>query len=361
MAQIDDKPTTDTTPPAPTEEVKVSTDIENNGEEERKQPTTDTTQPPATTSQQQQGDVDVDVADTSGSDRKIKTLQDVIDTLGKPETQEERRKRERREKSAKIISAVSDGLSALGNLYFTSQYAPNMYNYKGSQLEAQRASIERAKKDREEKADQYMNYALALGDAENERAKTVRELEAQQERRRLAREKAQREAEAHNWEAALQPDKRREQAGKADKAGQEARTAQAEADNAPAMQQAKLETEKARKGSYQASAANSRASAAAHGRSNVAEFSAWDEKGREHKFRTAAAAEAFARQHGTWQETDEEETTTTKSRRSPSAPEQSRTSTKRTKGGYAGRPAPEDNTPPSRRNNDDNTPPSRQR
>lgn len=314
--QVNATPAASSTPPAIVpSEIKVSTDVETPG---------------ATTS-----------TDTSGSERKIKTLQDMIDRLEPQETDEQRKKRERREKSAKIISAVSDGLMAMSNLYFTSQYAPDMYNHeKGSQLNAQNSAIERARKDREANADKYLRFALALGDAENERAKTAREMEAEQERRKLAREKSERDAEAHGWKATLQPDIQREQAGKANTAEQKARTAQAEADNAPALQQAKLETEKARKGSYQASAANSRASAAAHGRSNVSEFSAWDERGKEHKFKTAAAAEAFARQHGTWNETDEEETTTTETKRTPESKPQTRTSTKKKKGGYAGKPSP---------------------
>ena len=127
--------------------------------------------------------------DTAGSERKIRTLQDMIDTLEPLETPEQRKKRERREKSAKIISAVSDGISALSNLYFTSQYAPNMYNHeKSSQLNAQNAAIEKARKDRESNRDAHLRFALALGDAENERAKTAREIEAEQERRKLARE-----------------------------------------------------------------------------------------------------------------------------------------------------------------------------
>ena len=279
-----------------------------------------------------------------GSDRQIKTIQDWMEAEeNRPETEEQRKKRERREKSKKIIAAVSDGISALSNLYFTSQYAPNMYNHeKGSMTNAVDARIERMKAEREKKRDQYLNFALKLGDIENDRAKTLRELEAQQERQKLAREKAQREAEQHNWLAALQPDKQREQAGKANKAEQDAITAQAEAENAPALQAAKLDTEKARAGAQRASAANSHASASAHNRSNVSEFSAWDEHGKEHKFRTKEAAEAYAKQHGTWKEEDETETTTTETRRNPNAQPQTRTATKTKtkKGGHAGKPSP---------------------
>ena len=263
---------------------------------------------------------------TAGTDRQIKTIQDWMDAEeNRPETSEERKKRERREKSKRIIAAVSDGISALSNLYFTSQDAPNMYNHeKGSMTNAVGARLDRLKAEREKKRDQYLNFSLKLGDLENQRAATLRELEAQQERQKLAREKAQREAEQHGWAAALQPDKQREQAGKANKAEQEAIAAQAVAEAAPELQQAKIATERARKGSLDASAANSRASAAAHGRSNVSEFSAWDEHGNEHKFRTKEAAEAYAKQHGTWKEEDKTETTTTETRRTPESKPQQR-------------------------------------
>lgn len=299
---------------------------------------TDTEHETPTVSPEQQQRVDA----TAGTDRQIKTIQDWMDAEGnRPETEEERKKRERREKSKRIIAAVSDGISALSNLYFTSQYAPDMYNHeKGSMTNAVDARLERLKAEREKNADKYLQFSLKLGDLENERAKTLRELEAQQERQKLAREKAQREAEAHGWAAVLQPDKQREQAGKANRAEQEAITAKAEAEAAPELQQAKIATEKARKGSLDASAANSRASAAAHGRSNVSEFSAWDEHGKERKFRTKEAAEAYAKQHGTWKEEDETETTTTETRRTPESKPQKRTSTKTTKGGHAGKPSP---------------------
>lgn len=302
--------------------------------------------------------------DTMGYDQQIAALQEAANRV-KPETEEERKKRERREKSAKIVSAVSDGLQALSNLFFTTRGAPNMYDHKeASQLTPLQEKLEKLKAERQANADKYLQYSLKIGDAQNERAKTLREMEAQQERAKLAREKAQREQEEHRWLAALQPDKQREQAGKATKAEQEAVTAKAEADNAPDLYKAKVDTEKARGEAQRASAASSRAaatdhyaSARAHDRSNNNEFSAWDENGREYKFRTAAAAEAFAKQHGTFEETDVTSTSTTDSETNGKS-----TTTYKKKSGYAKRVAP-DNTPPSRRRggNKDNTPPSRRR
>ena len=311
---------------------------------------TDTEHETPALSPEQQQRVDA----TAGTDRQIKTIQDWMDSEeNRPETPEQRKKRERREKSKRIIAAVSDGISALSNLFFTSQYAPNMYNHeKASQMNAVDARLERLKAEREKKRDQYLNFSLRLGDLENQRAATLRELEAQQERQKLAREKAQREAEAHGWLAALQDDKQREQAGKANKAEQEAITAQAVAEAAPEMQRAKLATEKARAGAQRASAAasrasaaNSYASAAAHNRSNVLEFTAWDEHGKPHPFRTKEAAEAYAKQHGTYKETDETETTET-SRTSGSRTTKS-TSTKKKKTGHAAKPDPTDMDDPT--------------
>lgn len=274
-----------------------------------------------------------------GYDQQIAMLENEANGL-KPETEEERKKRERREKSQKIVAAVSDGLQALSNLFFTTRGAPNMYDYgTNGQLSPLQTKLDKLKAERQANADKYLQYSLKIGDLRNERAKTLREMEAEQEKRKLAREKAQREQEEHGWLAALQPDKLREQAGKATKAEQEAVTAKAEADNAPAMQKAKLETERAHKNAYVASAGASRAaatnsysSARAHDRSNVNEFSAWDENGREHKFRTAAAAEAFAKQHGTFEETDVTSTSTTDSETNGKS-----TTTYKKKSGYAKR------------------------
>lgn len=175
-----------------------------------------------------------------GYDQQIAALQEAANKT-KPETEEERKKRERREKSKKIIAAVGDGLMALSNLYFTTRGAPNMYDHKTmSQQTPLQAQLDKLKAEREANADKYLQYSLKIGDLQNDRAKTLREMEAEQERRKLAREKAQREQEEHGWLAALQPDKQREQAGKASKAEQEAVTAKAEADNAPDLYKQRL-------------------------------------------------------------------------------------------------------------------------
>lgn len=241
-----------------------------------------------------------------GYDQQIAMLENEANGL-KPETEEERKKRERREKSQKIVAAVSDGLQALSNLFFTTRGAPNMYDHDtNGQLSPLQTKLDKLKAERQANADKYLQYSLKIGDLRNERAKTLREMEAEQEKRKLAREKAQREQEEHGWLAALQPDKLREQKGKADKAGYDADTAKAEADNAPAMQKAKLETEKAHKDAYVASAGasraaatNSYASANEHNTNARGRFQWWDENGNMHYAKTEDEAITKARQHGT--------------------------------------------------------------
>lgn len=278
---------------------------------------------------------------TKGVDAEIEAWRAFSESLPALETEEQRKQREKREKSRKVISAVSDGLAALGNLYFTTKYAPNMYNHeKQSASKAEQARIDKAKADREANREAHLKFALGLGKAEAEKARTLRELEAAQEKRREAAEKAKREAELHPLLVAIRDAQGRKENGLADKAESDAAAAKVAAEYADEMQAAKLDTEKARAGAQRASASNSNASAAAHNRSNVPEFSAWDEHGNEHKFSTKAAAEVYAKQHGTWKEEDEMETTTIETKRSPTSLPQSRKSTKTKEGGHAGKPSP---------------------
>lgn len=273
-----------------------------------------------------------------GYDRQIGLLEDLA-KKSRPETEEERKKRERRERSKRIIAAVSDGLSALGNLYFTTRYAPNMYKHdKASAVSAVDDRIERLKAEREKDRDRYVNYSLKIGDLENRKAATLSELEALQERRKLAREAAQRDAEEHGWLAELQPEKLREQKERANKAEQDAIVSGAVAEYAPLMQEAKLKTEEARKQSYQSTTTKNIAAAGSYNRSNPKEFVAYDKRGRPHYFKYKENADRFAKEHDTWKEEDITETTKTETRRTPGAKPQIRKSVRTKKGGYPMKP-----------------------
>lgn len=200
--------------------------------------------------------------------KKIDAWRQYLDSIPAPETEEERNKRERKEKAKKIIGAVSDGIRAMSNLYFTTQYAPDSYNPRNSQLDASTRAIEKAKAERQANLDRYHQYSINIAGAEANKARTMAELRGQQEARQIARDKAKREAEAHSWEANLQPFKQRELAGKATKAEQDAITAAERAKNAPELysNEAKLAGEKIN--TEKTKQRNNIASAGAHNRSN---------------------------------------------------------------------------------------------
>ena len=163
-----------------------------------------------------------------GTDRQIRTIRDWMDAEeNRPETAQERLRRERKEKSRRIVSAVTDGLAALSNLYFTSQYAPNMYSHeRSSQLRPLDERLERAKAERERKKEAHLNFALKLGDLENGRARTLRDLKAAQEERR-------RKAELHPLEKAMKAAQARKEGNLADKADADKTISQLKAGNTP--------------------------------------------------------------------------------------------------------------------------------
>lgn len=167
-----------------------------------------------------------------GYDRQIAALRAAARRHA-PETERERRERERKERSRRIIGSVSDGLSALSNLWFTSQYAPDMFDPDKGQLKPLNERIGRMKAERERDADRYLQYALKIGDLQNGRAGTLRAIRAQREQQRLARAAAARAAARDKREEDLHPDKKREAKGRADAAEHKAGIAKLELDNKP--------------------------------------------------------------------------------------------------------------------------------
>lgn len=187
-----------------------------------------------------QGDKSVEVDGIIGLDRQIALLREAA-ARHAPESEEERKKRERRERSRRIIGAMSDGLSALGNLYFTSQYAPDMYDpVTGSQLKGADERIERLRAEREANADRYLNYALKIGDLENAKEQQAyqRGRDALADRiRESAEERAQAKADR---DAAMQALKAQLMLGKISEQDAQAKAAEIEADYARRYWEAKL-------------------------------------------------------------------------------------------------------------------------
>ena len=78
-------------------------------------------------------DKDAAVVDTEPQDSKKKSAMSYADMFAamepyKEPTKEELEKERKKEKRERLFAAIGDGISALSNLFFTTQYAPNMYD-----------------------------------------------------------------------------------------------------------------------------------------------------------------------------------------------------------------------------------------
>lgn len=79
------------------------------------------------------------------------------------ETPEDRQRRERRERSRMMVNSIADAGRALGNLYFTSQYAPNGYDQqKNSLTEAYQKRLDKMNAERDKNRDYIFRYATQM-------------------------------------------------------------------------------------------------------------------------------------------------------------------------------------------------------
>lgn len=86
----------------------------------------------------------------------------------KPETAVERAEREKREKREAVLAAVGDGISALSNLFFTTQYAPNAYDASKGMSAKAKERWDRLRMEREANRRAYSDgylRALAMDEA----------------------------------------------------------------------------------------------------------------------------------------------------------------------------------------------------
>ena len=96
------------------------------------------------------------------------------------ETDDERKKREKREKTQAIISGIADMGSALSNLGWATQGAPNMYDPKEGMSPKYQELFDKKKAEREAKRERYlhaMNMMATLKDREAAREQAEAELE----------------------------------------------------------------------------------------------------------------------------------------------------------------------------------------
>lgn len=86
-----------------------------------------------------------------------------------PPTQEELENERKKEKREKVFSAISDGISALSNLYFTTKYAPNMYRHENSQSAKTENKWEKLRANRDAQQNAYIRNLMAANQADDER------------------------------------------------------------------------------------------------------------------------------------------------------------------------------------------------
>ena len=86
-----------------------------------------------------------------------------------PPTEEELAKERKKEKREKIFAAISDGISALSNLYFTTQYAPNMYKHENSQSAKTESKWEKLRANRDAQQNAYIRNLMAAQQVDDER------------------------------------------------------------------------------------------------------------------------------------------------------------------------------------------------
>lgn len=86
-----------------------------------------------------------------------------------PPTQEDLANERKKEKREKIFSAISDGISALSNLYFTTKYAPNMYRHENSQSAKTENKWEKLRANRDAQQNAYIRNLMLAQQADDDR------------------------------------------------------------------------------------------------------------------------------------------------------------------------------------------------
>lgn len=261
----------------------------------------------------------------------------------KEPTKEQLEKERKKEKRERLFAALGDGISALSNLFFTTQYAPNMYNPTETNSERVENYWTKLRDEREANRRRYVDGYL--------KAKQAGDLHAiQQQNADVAAEWKKADTERKNAIAKAQGEVLAARAAKdqsaADLAAKKLEYLMAGWPEEQAKKQAEIDLLKARKKAADAQANNANASANEHNRRGTAswvsssggkssvsksggEYIAYDKDGNVRHFKQKGAAEQFAREQGTWQ-TDYSNSTSTKY--------DITTTTRRPNGGHSVRP-----------------------
>lgn len=140
----------------------------------------------------------------AGLDHTIAALQRQKERYAE-ESDEARKKREKRDKARRVIASVGDGLAALANLYFTTQYAPNMYDPKTNMRDKVDAQQKAAAAERERRADKGFDVDMKLGTAMEGKDKAAMDDADAKMRRWLTGREDARAQDKSDADAALRP------------------------------------------------------------------------------------------------------------------------------------------------------------
>lgn len=175
-----------------------------------------------------------------------------------PPTEEELKKERKKQRREQIFAAIGDGISALSNLYFATQYAPNMYSGRNTASQRTKERWDRLAAERNANMTAYINGLMKARQADdayndNERA-WKRQLgldKIKQKRDEEADERARAEEERKKE---LHPFAVRTAEGKA-------KAAEAEAEYADEYERSRIRRNDAAAGASDASASASRSRA----------------------------------------------------------------------------------------------------
>ena len=171
----------------------------------------------------------------------------------------------RKQKRQQVLAALGDGISALSNLYFTSQYAPNMFSAGKSKTSQLNDRFERLEKERQANMRAYIDglaRARQADDAYNdnqrqwERIIGLDKVKAERDKAADARAEAkeQRDQEMHDLDKKLMNNQ-------ITQAEYEAKKAEVEARYAPQLEESKIGRNRAAAGASNSAASASRARA----------------------------------------------------------------------------------------------------
>ncbi len=130
------------------------------------------------------------------------TLADMVNMWNPPVSDKEREDARKKNRRDKIFAAIGDGLSALSNLYFTTQYAPNMWDGKNTATERTKANYEKLMDDFKERDNNYwskVSQAIQLDNSAEARKRAEERQDAKDKADAAEREYA-RQLANDKWE-----------------------------------------------------------------------------------------------------------------------------------------------------------------